>query len=159
MTFSLNWLWSNMHSAHQLLVLNIVSSLFKTSKTLHEFKSWHQNSIRDSKEIERTQNIVIQCVTYNFYLDPTIIKRTKAKSTHHTWHLSIGSCKSHKGFKDIVRIRSRNKLRTMTLILKWPWTNIRYAHRLIGLYICASFQNVTNLPWVNKWTRNIVKQW
>ena len=61
MTLTLNRHWSNIRNAHRFIILDICAELFK-------------NPTRGSKDIERTQNTVIQCLTlnYDFDLKPTL---------------------------------------------------------------------------------------
>jgi len=70
MILTLNRPWSNIRTAHRLIVLDICAELFEITT-------------KGSKDIERTQNTVIQCLTLNFDLDlePTLIKHTHCTST------------------------------------------------------------------------------
>ena len=71
MTLTLNRPWSNKRTAHRLIILNICEALFV-------------NPNRGSKDIERTQNTVIQCFILNFDPEPTLVKQTHCTSTHDT---------------------------------------------------------------------------
>ena len=88
MTLTLNWPWSNIGTAHRLIILDICAKLFV-------------NPTRDSKDIERTRNTVIQCLILHCDLDlePTLVKHRHCTSSHHTWHLYKVICQSHLGFK------------------------------------------------------------
>jgi len=56
MTLTLNRPWLNIGTAHRLIILDICAKLF-------------ENPIKGSKDIERTQHTVIQCLTLNYDLD------------------------------------------------------------------------------------------
>jgi len=56
MTLTLNRPWSKIGTAHRLIILDICAKLFV-------------NPTRGSKDIERTQNTVIQCLILNCDLD------------------------------------------------------------------------------------------
>ena len=56
MILTLNRPWSNIHTAHQLIILDICADLL-------------ENPTRGSKDIERTRNTVIQCLTLNYDFD------------------------------------------------------------------------------------------
>ena len=95
--------------------------------------------------LKQTRNTVIQWLTLNYDLDlePTLVKYTHCTSTYHTRHLCRVMCKSHYGFKrykadTIVCLTSSYHIDLET------WTNIRSAHRIIILDICAElFVNLT----------------
>jgi len=55
-TLTLNQPWSNLSTAHRLIILDICAKLF-------------ENPNRGSKDIERTQNTVIQCLILDCDLD------------------------------------------------------------------------------------------
>jgi len=94
-TLTLNRPWSNIGTAHYLIILDICAKLFV-------------NPTRDSKDIERTRNTVIQCLILDCDLDlePTLVKHSNCTSSHHTWHLCKVICKSHRGSNDIERTRN-----------------------------------------------------
>jgi len=87
-TLTLNLPWSNIGTAHRLIILDICAKLFV-------------NPTRGSKDIARTRNTVTWCLILNcdLDLDPTLVKHRHCTSTHHTWHLCKVICKSHQGFK------------------------------------------------------------
>jgi len=62
-TLTLNQPWSNLGTPHRLIILDICAKLFV-------------NPTRGSKDIERTQNTVIQCLNLDCDLDlePTLVK-------------------------------------------------------------------------------------
>ena len=86
MTLTLTRPWSNIGTAHRLIILDICAKLFV-------------NPTRDSKDIERTRNTVIQCLILNCDLDPSLVKHRHCTSSHHNWDLCKVICKSHQGFK------------------------------------------------------------
>jgi len=87
-TLTLNRPWSNISTAHCLIILDICAKLFV-------------NPTRRSKDIEGTRNSVIQCLILDCDLDlePTLVKHRHCTLSHHTWHLCNVICKSHQGFK------------------------------------------------------------
>jgi len=60
---NLNQTWSNIRTAHRLIILDISTELF-------------ENSTRGSKDIEQTQNTIIQSLTLKYVpdLEPTMVK-------------------------------------------------------------------------------------
>jgi len=75
MTLTLNRPWSNERTSRRLIILNSCEKLFV-------------NPTRGSKDMERTQNTVIQCLIVNVDPEPTLVNHTHCTSTHHTWHLN-----------------------------------------------------------------------
>jgi len=71
MILTLNRPWSKIRTAHRLIISDICAELFENPT---------------SKDIERTQNTVIQCLTLNLDVDlePTLVKYTHYTSTHQT---------------------------------------------------------------------------
>jgi len=71
---TLNRPWSNISTAHRLIILDICAKLFV-------------NPTRGSKDIKRTQNTVIQCLILDCDLDfePTLVRHKHFTSSHHTW--------------------------------------------------------------------------
>jgi len=87
-TLTLNRPWSNISTAHRLIILEICAKLFV-------------NPTRGSKDIKRTPNTVIQCLILDCDLDlePTLVKHRHCTSSHQTCHLCKVICNSHQGFK------------------------------------------------------------
>ena len=94
MTLTLTRPWSNISTAHRLIILDMCAKLFV-------------NPTRGSKDKMRTRNTVIQYLILNcdLDLDPTLVKHRHCTSSHHTSHLCKVICKSHQGSKDIKRTR------------------------------------------------------
>jgi len=118
-TLTLNRPWSNICTVHRLIILDICAKLFV-------------NPTRDSKEIERTRNTVIQCLILNCDLDlePTLVKHKHCTSSHHTWHLCKVICKTHQEFK---RYRADMKYSHTMFNLKlwpWPWPDLSQTYTL-----------------------------
>ena len=112
-TLTLNRPWSNIGTAHRVIVANISGKLLV-------------NPTRGSKDIERTQNTVIQCLILNFDLglQLTLVKHKHCTSSHYSWHSCKVICKSNQGFK---RYRADTKYSHTMINLKlwpWPWTDI-----------------------------------
>jgi len=108
-TLTLNRPWSNIGTAHRLIILDICAKLFV-------------NTTRGSKDIERTINTVMQCLILvcDLDLEPTLIKHRHYTLCHHTWHLCKVICKNHQGFK---RYRADTKYsHTMFNLRLWPWS-------------------------------------
>jgi len=84
----LNRPWSNIGTAHRLIILDMCAKLFV-------------NPTRGSKDMEGTWNTVIQCLILDCDLDlePTLFKHRHCTTSHHTWHLCKVICTSHQGFK------------------------------------------------------------
>jgi len=94
------WPWTDLGQTrieHPLIILDICAELFA-------------NPTRVSKDMERTRNTVIQCLTLSFDLEQTLVKHTQCTLNHYTWHLCRVICKSYQGFK---RYRADLEL--------WPW--------------------------------------
>jgi len=87
-TLTLNWPWSNLGTAHHLIILDICAKLFEYPTI-------------GSKGLERTRNTDIQCLIIDCDLDvePTLVKPRHCTSSRHTWHLCKVICKYHQGFK------------------------------------------------------------
>ena len=109
----MKWPWSNMRSAHCIIVLHMCAKSFPTV-------------INSSRVIKRTGNTVIQCLTliYGLYLEPTLVKQTHCKSTHHTWHMSRIIGVSHQTLK-----RYRTDMQVcMTFNFDLGVTLVKYMH-------------------------------
>ena len=85
---TLNRPWSNIGTAHRVIMANISGKLFV-------------NPTRGSKDKERTQNTVMQRLILNFDLDLqlTLVKYKHCTSSHYSWHVCKVICKYHQGFK------------------------------------------------------------
>jgi len=135
-TLTLNRPWSNLGTAHRLIIANISGKLFV-------------NPTRGSKDKEWTQYTVIQCLILNFDLDleQTLVKHRHCTSSHHSWHLCRVICKSNQGFKSIEPTWNRViqcLILNSDLDLDPTLVKHRQAHRLIILDICAKlFVNPT----------------
>ena len=140
MTLTLNRPWSNLGTAHRLIILDICAKLF-------------ENPTRCSKNIERTRNTVIQCLILDCDLDlePTLVKPRHCTLSYHTWHLCKVIWKSHQGFKryradtkvwrtDGRTDRQTTELKTICFPISWgrhnslqkPFKNIKF--KLISHY-------------------------
>jgi len=96
-TLTLNRPWSNIGTAHYLIILDICAKLFV-------------NPTRGSKYIERTRNTVIQCLILDFDLDlePTL---SNIGAAHRL--IMLGICAKFfvnptRGSKDTERTRKRD---------------------------------------------------
>jgi len=72
-TLTLTRPWSNLVTAHRLIILDICAKLF-------------ENPTKGLKDIERTQNTVIKWLIFNcdLDLDPTLVKPSHCTLFHHT---------------------------------------------------------------------------
>jgi len=113
------WPWTDLGQTrieHPLIILDICAELFA-------------NPTRVSKDMERTRNTVIQCLTLNFDLEQTLVKHTQCTLNHYTWHLCRVICKSYQGFK---RYRADLEL--------WPWPSTD-----LGQTYCMSTHHIWHL--------------
>ena len=61
------------------------------------FVQFFENPTKASRDIERTRNTVIQCLTFNYDIDlePTLVNHMQCTLTHHSWHVCRVIWKSH----------------------------------------------------------------
>jgi len=110
----LPWPWTDLgkdkertqNTVIQCLILNfdldLQLTLVKHRHCTRSHHTWHLckvicKSHRNSKDIERTRNTVIQCwiLDCDLDLEPTLVKHRYCTSSYHTWHLCKVICKSH----------------------------------------------------------------
>ena len=124
---TLNWPWSNICTAHRVIIANTSGKLFV-------------NPNRGIKDKERTENTVIQCLILNFDLDLqlTLVKHKHCTSSHYRWHSCKTVCKFHQEFK---RYRADTKYsQTMFYLKLWPWPWPDLGQTYLCKVICKSHQ-------------------